>query len=66
MARSTQSWRLVKLYAIATVFSLGALIFALWNGLARGHWETVGLCADVVICADMAILLRNEMRKPRA
>ena len=57
-------YRQTRLYTLALGLIALALVFGLWNGLQRGHWEAFGLFAVTVIGANVAILLRKELRKP--
>jgi hypothetical protein len=66
MAAKTREARQTWIYAIALALCVLALVFGLWNGLQRGHWEAFGLLAAAVAGVNMAILLRKELRKPHA
>jgi hypothetical protein len=66
MVAQTRNHRQLSIYAIALAFCALALLFGLWNGLERGHWQTIGLFAVTVTGANMAILLGKQLRKPHA
>ena len=63
MSPETQDIRKTRVYAIALAVCGIALIFGLLNGVARGHWEFIGLAAVIVIGANMAILVRRGRGK---
>jgi hypothetical protein len=58
-----QTDRLIRMYAAGLILCVIALAFGVWNGFARGHWWSFGLFVEIVVTANMAILLRKAIRR---